>query len=577
MTDRYRFAFGEDTVYARVLELISRFRRADGLVVADIGCGFGAIAEPVKELGLSYVGFDLEPSGLMDLEKRGFETECIDLYGLDEAMKRVSEKVGDRELAATVMLDTLEHLTNGPAVLAALQALALSRGSAPLVLGVPNVTHLDLVAKLLLGRWDMTELGLLDDTHVSFFSEDRLAQMTAAAGWTQIGAADYLLAISDQHFPADSPVLTPGTPIHELLRDVRSSASEGGSTNEFVRAYLPVRTADSYRGGNEVSVPFLSVLLRTQGTRGHTLEETLVSLAAQTCQDFEVLILPHDVPRDELGHIQYLVDCFAGEFPSRVRIVPVEGGGRSRPLNVGVERARGTYIAILDDDDVAMAHWVESFKESARRAPGRVLRSVPAEQDVRQTVWTGPRQGYEIAGRPRCPWAPTFQLIEHLSENHSPPCSYALPRRAFVDMGVEFDESLPVLEDWDVLLRTASLCGVIDSGEVTALWRKWQTGDCSTTVHSELEWSRARATVLAKVNARPLILPEHTADDVRDLYERARGLRAQVDALGRARAESERALADANAKVNELVQSTSWRVTKPLRMISGLFRRALRA
>ena len=42
----------------------------------------------------------------------------------------------------------------------------------------------------------------------------------------------------------------------------------------------------------------MTVLMRTQGTRPATLQEALLSLAAQTVQDFEVLLLAHNVPRE---------------------------------------------------------------------------------------------------------------------------------------------------------------------------------------------------------------------------------------------------------------------------------------
>src|SRR6516165_4845723 len=41
--------------------------------------------------------------------------------------------------------------------------------------------------------------------------------------------------------------------------------------------------------------PLLSVLMRTQHRRPATLEEALLSLAAQSCDDFELLLLAHDV------------------------------------------------------------------------------------------------------------------------------------------------------------------------------------------------------------------------------------------------------------------------------------------
>ena len=206
-------------------------------------------------------------------------------------------------------------------------------------MAVPNVTHYDLAAKLLLGRWDMTMTGLLDDTHVSFFSASRLSEMTKQAGWAEIGDNDYSLRISDQHFPADSAVLQDGSPLHDLIFNVREQASNGAIVNEFVRAYAPLSTTQALDGDGTTPAPFLSVLMRTQGTRPATLQEALLSLAAQTVQDFEVLLLAHNVPRESLTHLRYLADVFGEDFGRRVTVIPVDGGGRTRPLTVGVERA----------------------------------------------------------------------------------------------------------------------------------------------------------------------------------------------------------------------------------------------
>ena len=73
---------------------------------------------------------------------------------------------------------------------------------------------------------------------------------------------------------------------------------------------------------------------------------------------------------------------FDRDFAECVRIVRVEGGGRARPLNVGVRQARGAYVAVLDDDDIAFAHWVEEFQRAASEGPGSVVRAVVAEQSV---------------------------------------------------------------------------------------------------------------------------------------------------------------------------------------------------
>ena len=99
-----------------------------------------------------------------------------------------------------------------------------------------------------------------------------------------------------------------------------------------------------------------------------TFVETLLSLAAQTVQDFEVLVLAHDFEPDAIAELNAIVEWFDPDFAQRVRVVRVDGGGRARPLNVGVLE-RGSYIAALDDDDVAFANWVSEFLEPPN--PGR--------------------------------------------------------------------------------------------------------------------------------------------------------------------------------------------------------------
>jgi 2-polyprenyl-3-methyl-5-hydroxy-6-metoxy-1,4-benzoquinol methylase len=585
MTERYRFGYGGGTVYESVVSLVRQFRVGDADVVIDIGCGYGAVAEPLRDEGLTYVAFDAEPSGLSDLKSRGFETEQIDLLDLKASMAAVHKRLGGRRLAAVLMIDTLEHLANGPDVLRELSNIAPDQGGVPLVIAVPNVTHIDIGAKLIIGRWDVTETGILDSTHVAFFSSEGLRRMTADAGWVEIGRSDFVLRDSDQHFPLGAATLERGAPLHDLLESVREQAGEGAIVNEFVRVYNPLKRAEA-ETVDAKAAPFLTVLMRTQGKRHATIQEALLALAAQTSQDFEVLILAHDVAREKLGDLRYLADSFGQDFSDRVRVVSVDGGGRSRPLNVGVELARGQYVAILDDDDVVFGHWVETFSSWASEARGRIIRSVPAEQDVRPMKWPEGREGYAITSRPRCPWPERFDLLDHLAENRTPPCSYAMPRSAFADLGIRFDEGLSIVEDWDVLLRIALLSGVVDSGIVTALWRKWEAGDSSKLIHTDAEWRQARDAVIAKLDRSPLLFPARSLTGLLRLQSRIGALnelqnRSQGDSSDRLESDwdylIERArVAEESLRAIEVMKnSTSWKLTAPVRAGGWLRRKIL--
>lgn len=307
-----------------------------------------------------------------------------------------------------------------------------------------------------------------------------------------------------------------GTPLAELLRAVREQAG-------------PAQPADR-------SAPFLTVLTRTQGQRLAMLREALLCLAAQTCDDFEVLLLAHDVPVEHQPEIHGLVDELPAYLRERVRVVPVEGGGRAQPLRTGIAAAAGRYVGFLDDDDLVLAHWVETFHTLAEANAGAVLRAVVAEQDVERASWSG-RDGYLPRSATRSPYPSEFVIFTHLGDNFSPLCGLAYPRSALTELGIAFDDTLPVLEDWDVLLQAAAWCGVAATSAVTSVYRRWIGGGSAHDVHPIETWRAAEMQIMRRLDARPLLLPPGSVSWLRAnlaehhrLYNEVAALRAEVQA-----------------------------------------------
>lgn len=304
---------------------------------------------------------------------------------------------------------------------------------------------------------------------------------------------------------------------------------------------------------------FLTVVIRTQAKRWEQIQDALLCLNAQTDQDFEVVVMMHDVGEDKATKLCALVESYPIDFSSRVRLIRVDGGNRTRPLNDSLAHVRGRYVVFFDDDDLLMANWVESFRAGADRAPGKVVRANVAVQLNRTEEQTDGTVGQRSIGPAHSPYASKFQFIDHIERSYSPFMGIAYPIEFFAQWGERFDETLPVCEDWDILLRAVALVGVTSVPELTAIYRLWDNAQTSYTGHSESVWDEAKAQLQDRLDSSPYFMPEGSLRSMLDLanFEAPDQLRI-IQALKQS--EDVRLAMEA---------STSWRITAPLRHLIG--------
>ncbi len=81
-----------------------------------------------------------------------------------------------------VILDVLEHIRNPLEVLQKVRSLLKPEGK--LLLSIPNIAHNSVLLGLLKNKFQYTQVGLLDNTHVHFFTYDSIKQMLGQAGLT---------------------------------------------------------------------------------------------------------------------------------------------------------------------------------------------------------------------------------------------------------------------------------------------------------------------------------------------------------------------------------------------------------
>lgn len=253
-----------------------------------------------------------------------------------------------------------------------------------------------------------------------------------------------------------------------------------------------------------------TVIVRSQGRRPGSLIKALGAIAAQTNQSYDVIVVVH-AGAASAAEVEASLQEAQG-LPRKLQILALQGGGRSRPLNLGLDNARGDYVCFLDDDDLVTEDWLAAFSRAASAAEGRLIRAVTQVQN-----WTteGSAEPLKPAGSIEYPFAPSFDLLAHFSHNETPICSIALPRAALDRLGLRFDEDLPVLEDWDLLMRSAMLIGVYSIPEATSLYRRLDAANAFSAV-SETQWRHTHNRVIEGLATQPLVLPGSAARKLAD-------------------------------------------------------------
>jgi 2-polyprenyl-3-methyl-5-hydroxy-6-metoxy-1,4-benzoquinol methylase len=144
--------------------------------VLEIGCGSGGFGASVKAARRARVT-GIEPHA---------EAAAAARAHLDEVLA-VPVEQGLRELADTafdciVCNDVLEHLVDPEAVLVAAHRVLRSAGV--VVASIPNVRYLPVLRSLVLdGDWRYADEGVLDRTHLRFFTMKSAAAMFARCGY----------------------------------------------------------------------------------------------------------------------------------------------------------------------------------------------------------------------------------------------------------------------------------------------------------------------------------------------------------------------------------------------------------
>lgn len=172
MSERYRVEVdptSTNSAHAAAIRMVGRGHR-----VLEVGCSVGHVTEHLAANDNEVVGIEIDPEAAD--EARRFAT-AVHVADLD---RTPLDELVDGPFDVIVFGDVLEHLRNPSPVLDAATRLLADDGH--LVVSLPNAAHADVRLMLLEGRWEYQEHGLLDDTHLRFFTREGLRTLLGRSG-----------------------------------------------------------------------------------------------------------------------------------------------------------------------------------------------------------------------------------------------------------------------------------------------------------------------------------------------------------------------------------------------------------
>lgn len=151
-----------------------------GLRVLELGCASGALGAELKARGKASVvhGVEMHPEVADGARGRIDHVWAGDVEALDPARL-------DGPYDVLITADILEHVRD-PWSLLQRMTTVLAPGS-QLVASIPNVRYLPVVADLLVrGRFEYRGDGVLDRTHLRFFTRRSVHQLVTGAGFSEV-------------------------------------------------------------------------------------------------------------------------------------------------------------------------------------------------------------------------------------------------------------------------------------------------------------------------------------------------------------------------------------------------------
>lgn len=345
------FAFARPEVLALIPPTARR--------VLDIGCGSGRLGEALqRRQPATVVGIELDP-----VAAAAARTRLDHVLTLDVQTDR--PEFGEGEFDAVVCADVLEHLRHPERLLPEIRRWLAPDGC--LIASIPNVRHHSVLTSLLAGNFTYETAGLLDETHVRFFTRREIEKLLHRTGFEVRELQSVPGPGDDTHLAAarEGTVEAEGLCIKGLAPD---DAAEFSAYQYLVVASPAPDRHDS----------LTSIVIVTHNQLDYT-RLCLDSIRFRTDEPYELIVVDNGSTDGTVDYLRAGRDVRWIENP--------DNRGFPAAVNQGLAIAQGEQVLLLNNDTVVTTGWLGRLLDALRSDPrhglvGPVSNNVSGPQQI---------------------------------------------------------------------------------------------------------------------------------------------------------------------------------------------------
>lgn len=301
-----------------ILELIPQ----EAKTILDLGCGTGALGRAIKERQPCIVdGVELNKEAAKEAEKVLDSVVCDNLNRYDPTLDA-------KKYDCIILADILEHLVAPWYVLKKFAQVLTESGT--VIASVPNIAHPWIISQLQKGLFRYEQAGILDVTHLRFFTKTTIFQLFTKAG---------LKITYTRPWPSENNPIQ-----YHVIAE---------------KASLPFPE------------PLVSILILTYNGWGYT-EQCLASIQRYTDTPYKIIVIDNGSADETVQELR--------KKKSILHIENIGNLGFGRGFNIGLECIDTPYFVIANNDIIATQGWLSTM-----------LRHIDSDDTL---VALGPRSNY---------------------------------------------------------------------------------------------------------------------------------------------------------------------------------------